>query len=398
MEKRTRELELNVPSLFRCPISLEVMRSPVSLCTGVTYDRASIQRWLDSGNTTCPATMLPLPSTDLVPNLTLRRLISHWPHPAVDGASRTLDLRTAGRLQDLVAFLSDADRDDFHKNSLASAPSFAPALASLIGSDANDHAIKVLALVLTADFIETRSKRMVIQSLCTDLNRTVSALLETLQRSEPDARIESAMVLEAILSSDQCDVNSKSRLAENSHLIRELIRLIFPSAARSTEAGLACLLSLSSAKRSRVRMVKQGLVPALARAMKHEPLTIPASAAEKALKLMEAASGCAEGRAVMCEGKAEAVAAVAGRMMKAGIEGAKAAITVLWTLCHLHGDRRAVEAAAANGVVTKILVLMQGDREGDTRRMSRDLLRIFKISSKGLFAGYDTNTTHISPF
>ncbi|KAI4964594.1 hypothetical protein ZWY2020_005383 [Hordeum vulgare] len=63
------------PAAFRCPISLEVMRSPVSLPTGATYDRASIQRWLDSGHRTCPATRLPLASTDLVPNLLLRRLI-----------------------------------------------------------------------------------------------------------------------------------------------------------------------------------------------------------------------------------------------------------------------------------------------------------------------------------
>nr|CAD1818010.1 unnamed protein product [Ananas comosus var. bracteatus] len=68
-------LEVRLPPLFRCPISLEVMRSPVSLCTGVTYDRSSIQRWLDSGHRTCPATRLPLPSTHLVPNLALRRLI-----------------------------------------------------------------------------------------------------------------------------------------------------------------------------------------------------------------------------------------------------------------------------------------------------------------------------------
>ena len=66
------------PHLFLCPISMELMDDPVTVSTGVTYDRASIQRWLDSGNTTCPATMLPLPSTDLVPNLTLRRLIALW--------------------------------------------------------------------------------------------------------------------------------------------------------------------------------------------------------------------------------------------------------------------------------------------------------------------------------
>ncbi|KAI5323650.1 hypothetical protein L3X38_032722 [Prunus dulcis] len=39
------DLYIAVPSFFRRPISLDVMKSPVSLCTGVTYDRTSIQRW-----------------------------------------------------------------------------------------------------------------------------------------------------------------------------------------------------------------------------------------------------------------------------------------------------------------------------------------------------------------
>lgn len=51
------QYNIAVPSFFRCPISLDLMKSPVSLCTGVTYDRSSIQRWLDGGNNTCPATM-----------------------------------------------------------------------------------------------------------------------------------------------------------------------------------------------------------------------------------------------------------------------------------------------------------------------------------------------------
>jgi hypothetical protein len=42
---------------------------------GATYDRASIQRWLDFAHRTCPTTRLPLASTDLIPNLLLHRLI-----------------------------------------------------------------------------------------------------------------------------------------------------------------------------------------------------------------------------------------------------------------------------------------------------------------------------------
>ncbi|EFJ28928.1 hypothetical protein SELMODRAFT_92304, partial [Selaginella moellendorffii] len=67
------------PEDFRCPISLEVMAEPVILWTGQTYDRQSIQRWLDSGHTTCPKTKQELhDDTRLIPNYALRSLIQSW--------------------------------------------------------------------------------------------------------------------------------------------------------------------------------------------------------------------------------------------------------------------------------------------------------------------------------
>jgi hypothetical protein len=151
-------LEVQIPSYFRCPISLDVMRSPVSLCTGVTYDRASIQRWLDSGNTTCPATMLPLPSTDLVPNLTLRSLISLWaascsPTSAAgsaDSAGCTCTEKPPARivrtiassgaelpaaLRELAAYLSDDDVDDIEKNALVGAGGAAETVAAVLRTE-----------------------------------------------------------------------------------------------------------------------------------------------------------------------------------------------------------------------------------------------------------------------
>ncbi|URE43377.1 U-box domain-containing protein [Musa troglodytarum] len=72
-------MEVELPDDFRCPISLEVMTDPVILPSGHTFDRASIQRWLDSGNRTCPVTNLPLPpSPSLIPNHALRSLISSF--------------------------------------------------------------------------------------------------------------------------------------------------------------------------------------------------------------------------------------------------------------------------------------------------------------------------------
>ncbi|XP_027349334.1 E3 ubiquitin-protein ligase PUB24-like [Abrus precatorius] len=72
--------EIEVPRYFICPISLQIMKDPVTTITAITYDRDSIEHWLfTSNNTTCPVTRQPLPSdSDLTPNHTLLRLIQTW--------------------------------------------------------------------------------------------------------------------------------------------------------------------------------------------------------------------------------------------------------------------------------------------------------------------------------
>ncbi|KAM0880755.1 hypothetical protein ACQ4PT_033386 [Festuca glaucescens] len=65
-----------VPAVFICPISLEPMVDPATLCTGQTYERANISRWLALGHRTCPTTMQELWDDALTPNATLRQLIA----------------------------------------------------------------------------------------------------------------------------------------------------------------------------------------------------------------------------------------------------------------------------------------------------------------------------------
>ncbi|GLT91935.1 hypothetical protein SLE2022_097960 [Rubroshorea leprosula] len=69
---------LLVPNDFLCPISLELMRDPVVVATGQTYERSYIQRWIDGGNLTCPKTQQKLDNLTLTPNHVLRSLISQW--------------------------------------------------------------------------------------------------------------------------------------------------------------------------------------------------------------------------------------------------------------------------------------------------------------------------------
>ncbi|KAG8070709.1 hypothetical protein GUJ93_ZPchr0006g41752 [Zizania palustris] len=70
--------EAAVPVQFLCPISSEIMRDPVVLASGQTYDRRFIQEWLSAGNRTCPHTQQVLSNTILIPNHLVRSMISQW--------------------------------------------------------------------------------------------------------------------------------------------------------------------------------------------------------------------------------------------------------------------------------------------------------------------------------
>ncbi|KAG6515539.1 hypothetical protein ZIOFF_025964 [Zingiber officinale] len=67
-----------IPDDFRCPMSLELMKDPVIISSGLTYERSYIQKWLENGHKTCPKTQQPLSHTILTPNFILKSLIVQW--------------------------------------------------------------------------------------------------------------------------------------------------------------------------------------------------------------------------------------------------------------------------------------------------------------------------------
>ncbi|CAL9044386.1 unnamed protein product [Musa banksii] len=68
---------------FLCPLTKEVMRNPVTIENGQTFEREAIEKWFrecrDSGKRpTCPLTQKELKSTDLNPSIALRNTIEEW--------------------------------------------------------------------------------------------------------------------------------------------------------------------------------------------------------------------------------------------------------------------------------------------------------------------------------
>ncbi|XP_074340823.1 U-box domain-containing protein 1-like [Apium graveolens] len=68
----------NIPDEYRCPISLDLMRDPVIVASGHTYDRNSIAQWINTGHHTCPKSGQRLIHMALIPNYALKSLIHQW--------------------------------------------------------------------------------------------------------------------------------------------------------------------------------------------------------------------------------------------------------------------------------------------------------------------------------
>lgn len=64
-------------SIFKCPITHNIMNDPVICSDGQTYERSAIQKWLASNNTS-PYTGAKLDNKDLIPNIALRQAIEEY--------------------------------------------------------------------------------------------------------------------------------------------------------------------------------------------------------------------------------------------------------------------------------------------------------------------------------
>ncbi|GJP34714.1 hypothetical protein CLOM_g19123 [Closterium sp. NIES-68] len=69
---------ISVPGDFFCPLSLDIMCDPVIIASGQTFERAEIDRWFAEGKRVCPVTRQPLENLTILPNNSLRSVISAW--------------------------------------------------------------------------------------------------------------------------------------------------------------------------------------------------------------------------------------------------------------------------------------------------------------------------------
>ncbi|XVE86575.1 hypothetical protein DITRI_Ditri18aG0044400 [Diplodiscus trichospermus] len=398
-------LYITVPSFFRCPISLDVMKSPVSLCTGVTYDRASIQRWLDSGNNTCPATMQILQSKEFVPNRNLQRIIQIWSEsvarrqldaepvansivvPSQDQVKvlvKQLDNNCFSFLTKIVCFARDSEEN---REFLARMDGFLNAVFDFMRNAESD--IKLIEQVVKIlDLLQSKilDKKPLLESDC------LSTILLVLQRGSSDSQIQSVRLLESIA----VDRESKLKIAEKEGLLLELVKSLSKEKdPRLTEATLSCLIAITMAKRVKTKLIQSRTIPELKNLLSEPNVTV--SVIEKSLKLLETLSSCKEGRAEIWHDSI-LFELIVQKVLKVSSKATEHAVTILWSVCYLFRDEKAQDAVVSSNGMTKFLLLIQSNCSPAVRQMSADLLKIFRVNSKSCLLSYDTKTTHIMPF
>ncbi|KAL6511947.1 hypothetical protein OROGR_021544 [Orobanche gracilis] len=407
--RREEELYVTIPSLFRCPISMDVMKSPVSLCTGITYDRSSIEKWLSLGHKTCPATMQTLPSTHTTPNLTLRRLIHLWishadlnrsPHSpssiskqeaanvingefSSDSLAKVIGFMTASEENLRIVALSD--------NSLSR---FVEGFARSVEIRVRELIVEILDLISPVIGVREKLNQLILK--IGDGRECLSSFSMVLQKGNTKSKVQSAKILELIAVNPE----SQRKIAVMPGLLYELYNLAtVETDTSSVEASLSALLAISATRQVKKELIRYGIVRTVGKILSNCGYsTTIHPVIEKALAMLENVATCTEGRWAIA-GEGECVVGIVKRLMKCSGAAMEHGITVLWSICCLARDGEAQERVATVDGLTKVLLVMQSACTPDTRQMCVELVKVLRAKSrKSNLSPYETRTTHIKPY
>ncbi|OEL29359.1 U-box domain-containing protein 26 [Dichanthelium oligosanthes] len=375
---------LQVPWYFRCPISLELMRDPVTVSTGQTYDRASIESWVATGNTTCPVTRAPLADFTLIPNHTLRRLIQEWcvahrsmgveriptpKQPADPDLVRSLVAQGPGlpALRRLRALARESDKNRLvmaTRETRAALVEVAFGSGSGASEELEAEAMAVLALVGLG---EAEAAEVVGRE------ERVARLGKVLAGGPTlEARVNAGAVVEAAASASGAEARASLGAAEG--VMEGLVALVEEKAnARAVRVGIRGLFALCLAKENRPRAVSAGAAFALARRVAEGG---GAGEPERALAAVE--------RLCRAEGGRDAVVAGAG--------GGSAAVTALvramsgraaehaaGALVAVVGGSEVLQVEAVRaGAMSQLLLMVQGGCSERAKRKAQHLLKLLR--------------------
>ncbi|CAK8577479.1 unnamed protein product [Lathyrus sativus] len=385
------DLAIQIPYHFRCPISLELMRDPVTVSTGQTYDRNSIESWVNTGNTTCPVTRVNLTDFTFIPNHTLRRLIQEWcvanrafgvqriptpKQPADSALVRSLLIQcsshsapTQMRLNSLRRLRSLA-RDSDYNRSLIGSLNVRHVLLPIVFDYNGLDEMKYDSLALLVLFPLSESECSSVASDSDKINYLTSLLTNSLF----DVRVNSAALIEIVVAGTH-SAEIRSQVSNVDGIYDGVVEILKNpiSYPRALKIGIKALFALCLVKQTRHRAVAAGapavLVDRLADFEKCD--------AERALATVELLCRVPDGCAAFAS-HALTVPMLVKIILKISDRATEYAAGALMALCS-ESERCQREAVTA-GVLTQLLLLVQSDCTERAKRKAQLLLKLLRDS------------------
>ncbi|KAJ1378393.1 Zinc finger, RING/FYVE/PHD-type [Sesbania bispinosa] len=343
--------EIEVPALFLCPISLQLMRDPVTVCTGITYDRENIARWLSSyRSNSCPVTKQPLLHTDLTPNHTLHSLIQSWcTRNGLQGIENVPIPKPTIDKTHVVKLLSEAKRFP-------------------------DKQLKCIRR-LQSIALESESNKICLVSA-----GVPDFLASTMMNiSQKDSTFMSEVAIEVLFHLNPSGGELKNLInKEGIQFIESLFQVLkfgnhqSKDSEKASKAALKLLVELCSWGRNRVKAVEGGVVFVLVEVL------LEASErrlCELMLMVLDKLCGCAEGRAELLKHGA-GVAIVAKKILRISHGASDRGVRILASICRYSATPRVLQEMLIFGAVSKLCLVLEVEGSFKAKDRAREILKL----------------------
>ncbi|KAL0426592.1 UNVERIFIED_CONTAM: E3 ubiquitin-protein ligase PUB22 [Sesamum latifolium] len=366
--------EIEVPPYFLCPISLDIMKDPVTVSTGITYDRDSIEEWIFSQrNNTCPVTKQLLVDPELTPNITLRRLIQSWcTLHASHGVERLPTPKAPVSKPQLMKLLKDANSPQKQMKCLETLKSMASQnqankrcmeaagaaefLASLVVkktleacrgedsefdlSDSRKACDEALSVLYSLQLSESGLKPL-------NNSEFVESLTLVMQSGSYESRAYSVMLLKSMLEVAHPSLLINLRpefFAELAQIMKDQI------SQKASKATLKVLIIACPWGRNRIKAVESGSVSILIDLLLD---SYEKRACEMMLTLLDLLCQCAEGRAELLKHGA-GLAIVSKKILRVSQAASERAVRILQSVSRFSATPRILQEMLQIGIVTKL--------------------------------------------
>ncbi|CAA2985049.1 U-box domain-containing protein 30-like [Olea europaea var. sylvestris] len=380
LKKMIKELNLpEVPSVFICPISLEPMQDPVTLCTGQTYEKSNILKWLSLGHYTCPTTMQELWDDTVTPNKTLYHLIYTWfsqkylqmKKRSEDAQGRATELlntlkkaKSQARIQALKE-LEQVVKDHVTARKSVVDEGGVVLLSSLLGPFTSYSVGSEVIAILVNLTLNSESKTNLIQPA------KVSSIIDILNEGSIETKVNCVRLIEKLMEEKEFEVE----IVSSHSLLVALMRLVRDNRRPNGHLpALGLLKSICTHDQVRSLIVSIGAIPQL---MKMLPVLSPESL-ELALFILDVLSSVHEGRQALKD-CSNTIPNVVKLLMRVSESCTEYALSILWSVCKLSPDECLAIAVDA-GLAAKLLLVIQSGCSQVLKQRAAELLKLCSLN------------------